>query len=68
MSRAQVPTSMAPVKPIRANKRKRCQVCPSKKDCKTHNICRRCEKYVCRGCTLLYCPACANSSSECGTV
>ncbi|KAE8277773.1 hypothetical protein D5F01_LYC24208 [Larimichthys crocea] len=65
-------TSTAPVNPpLPASKRKRCQVCPSKKDCKTHNVCRGCEKYICRGCALLYCPACANyfcSSSERGSV
>ncbi|XP_027132677.1 piggyBac transposable element-derived protein 4, partial [Larimichthys crocea] len=55
----------APVNPpIPASKRKRFQVCPSKKDCKTYNVCRDCEKYICRRCALLYCPVCANSPSS----
>ncbi|KAE8280234.1 hypothetical protein D5F01_LYC20788 [Larimichthys crocea] len=57
---------VAPVNPpIPASKRKRCQVCPSKKDCKMYNICRGCEKYICRGCVLLYSPS---SSLEHGSV
>ncbi|KAE8277130.1 hypothetical protein D5F01_LYC25059 [Larimichthys crocea] len=71
-SSAAAATSTTPVNPpLPASKRKRCQVCPSKKDCKTQNVCRGCEKYICRGCALLYCPACANyfcSSSERGSV
>ena len=43
-----------------ASKRKRCQICPPKKDCKTHTVCRRCKKYICKGCALAYCPTCAN--------
>ncbi|XP_061899654.1 piggyBac transposable element-derived protein 4-like [Entelurus aequoreus] len=46
--------------PARASKRKRCQLCPQKKDCKTHTVCCRCKKYICKGCTLAYCPTCAN--------
>ncbi|XP_062864356.1 uncharacterized protein LOC134326079 isoform X3 [Trichomycterus rosablanca] len=46
--------------PARASKRKRCQFCPQKKDCKTHTVCCRCKKYFCKGCALAYCPPCAN--------
>lgn len=46
--------------PARASKRKRCQFCPQKKDCKTHTVCCRCKKYICKGCALAYCPTCAN--------
>ena len=43
-----------------ASKRKRCQMCPRKKDCKTHTVCRGCNKYICKGCSLVYCPTCAS--------
>ncbi|XP_061910058.1 uncharacterized protein LOC133654077 [Entelurus aequoreus] len=46
--------------PARASKRKRCQFCPQKEDCKTHTVCCRCKKYICKGCALAYCPTCAN--------
>ncbi|KAI4814434.1 hypothetical protein KUCAC02_003630 [Chaenocephalus aceratus] len=42
-----------------ASKRKRCQICPSKKDRKTHAVCCGCGRYVCKSCALDYCPACA---------
>ncbi|XP_029697657.1 piggyBac transposable element-derived protein 4-like [Takifugu rubripes] len=45
--------------PARPSKRKRCQFCPQKKDCKTHTVCCKCKKYICRSCTLPYCPTCA---------
>ncbi|CAB1349077.1 unnamed protein product, partial [Coregonus sp. 'balchen'] len=49
--------------------RKRCQVCPTKKDCKTHTVCTRCNKYICKGCSHPYCPTCSNwAFSERGTV
>ncbi|XP_038553198.1 piggyBac transposable element-derived protein 4-like [Micropterus salmoides] len=41
-----------------ASKRKRCQICPAKKDSKTFTTCRGCSKYVCRSCALPYCPSC----------
>ncbi|KAI4797378.1 hypothetical protein KUCAC02_025107 [Chaenocephalus aceratus] len=40
-----------------ASKRKRCQICPSKKDRKTHAVCCGCGRYVCKSCALAYCPA-----------
>lgn len=45
-----------------AGKRRRCQFCPSKKDCKTNTMCCTCEKYICKvhAHTLAYCPTCAN--------
>ncbi|XP_068451616.1 piggyBac transposable element-derived protein 4-like [Clinocottus analis] len=42
-----------------ASKRKRCQICPPNKDCKTYTVCNGCNKYICKGCTLAYCPTCA---------
>ncbi|XP_052348595.1 piggyBac transposable element-derived protein 4-like [Oncorhynchus keta] len=38
-----------------ASKRKRCQLCPPKKDSKTHMVCCRCKKYICKGCSHAYC-------------
>ncbi|XP_044063746.1 piggyBac transposable element-derived protein 4-like [Siniperca chuatsi] len=35
-----------------ASKRKRCQICPKKKDSKTHAVCRGCSRYICRSCAL----------------
>lgn len=46
--------------PAGASKRKRCQFCPPKKDCKTHTVCSRCKKYICKSCAFAYCPTCAN--------
>ncbi|XP_014912949.1 piggyBac transposable element-derived protein 4-like [Poecilia latipinna] len=46
--------------PAKPNKRKRCQFCPQKKDCKTYTACCKCKKYICKGLTLPYCPTCAN--------
>ncbi|XP_029986470.1 piggyBac transposable element-derived protein 4-like, partial [Sphaeramia orbicularis] len=57
--RPRLPSSESAVSVVKAvSKRKRCQVCPSKKDCKTRKVCRRCQRYICGGCALLYCPAC----------
>ncbi|KAI4810060.1 hypothetical protein KUCAC02_018910 [Chaenocephalus aceratus] len=36
-----------------ASKRKRCQICPSKKDRKTHAVCCGCGRYVCKSCRKL---------------
>lgn len=44
----------------KASKRKRCQFCPQKKECKTHTVCRKCKKYICKGCSLPYCATCAS--------
>ncbi|XP_062414083.1 piggyBac transposable element-derived protein 4-like isoform X2 [Pungitius pungitius] len=43
-----------------ASKRKRCQICPSKKDSKTHTVCCTCRRYICWGCSRAFCPACAD--------
>ncbi|XP_036834956.1 piggyBac transposable element-derived protein 4-like [Oncorhynchus mykiss] len=43
-----------------ASKRKRCQLCPPKKDSKTHTVCCRCKKYICKGCSHAYCHTCAH--------
>ncbi|XP_067115864.1 piggyBac transposable element-derived protein 4-like [Osmerus mordax] len=51
------PSSSPPVTSC-VSKRKRCQVCPVKKDNKTTTVCRRCKKYVCRACSHVYCPTC----------
>ncbi|XP_029600134.1 piggyBac transposable element-derived protein 4-like [Salmo trutta] len=45
--------------PLVASKRKRCQLCPPKKDAKTHTACCRCKKYICKGCSHAYCHTCA---------
>ncbi|XP_069017652.1 piggyBac transposable element-derived protein 4-like [Embiotoca jacksoni] len=42
-----------------ASKRKRCQICPPKKDSKTHTVCYACKRYICKGCAVACCPACA---------
>ncbi|XP_034385702.1 uncharacterized protein LOC117728888 [Cyclopterus lumpus] len=44
-----------------ASNRKRCQICPSKKDSKTYTVCNGCNKYICKGCSLAlpFCPTCA---------
>lgn len=46
------------------NVRKRCQICPAKKDRKTYNTCRNCNKYICIEHALLYCVECANRQTE----
>nr|XP_046164109.1 piggyBac transposable element-derived protein 4-like [Oncorhynchus gorbuscha] len=45
-----------------ASKRKRCQLCPPKKDSHgvTHTVCCRCKKYICKGCSHAYCHTCAH--------
>ncbi|XP_045556506.1 piggyBac transposable element-derived protein 4 [Salmo salar] len=45
--------------PLVASKRKRCQLCPPKKDAKTHTACCRCKKYICKACSHAYCHTCA---------
>lgn len=40
-------TATTPVMPS-DSKRKRCQVCPSNKDRKTHTLCFHCKKYICK--------------------
>ena len=51
--------ALAAAAPLGASKRKRCQMCPRKKDLKTHTVCRGCKKYICKGCSLVYCNMCA---------
>ncbi|KAJ8002384.1 hypothetical protein DPEC_G00179500 [Dallia pectoralis] len=58
------PAPEAPAPDNRASKRKRCQMCPSKKDRKTHTVCGRCNKYICKDCSRAYCTACANWGSS----
>ncbi|XP_064841881.1 piggyBac transposable element-derived protein 4-like [Oncorhynchus masou masou] len=54
-------TAVALVAPATgASKRKRCQLCPPKKDSKTHTVCCRCKKYICKGCSHAYCHTCAH--------
>lgn len=43
-----------------ASKRKRCQLCPPKKDSKTHTVCCRCKRYICKGCSHAYCRTCSH--------
>ena len=50
----------AAASPLGASKKKRCQMCPRKKDFKTHTVCRGCNKYICKGCSLVYCNMCAS--------
>ena len=56
-ARPKRPSSIAPAAaaPLRASKRKRCQMCPRKKDLKTQTVCSGCKKYICKGCSLVYC-------------
>ena len=60
-ARPECPASSIPLAaaPLGASKRKRCQICPRKKDCKTHTMCRGCNKYICKGCSHVYCATCA---------
>ena len=51
--------ALAAAAPLGASKRKRCQMCPTKKDFKTHAVSRGCNKYICKGCSLVYCNMCA---------
>ncbi|CAB4061010.1 unnamed protein product [Lepeophtheirus salmonis] len=44
---------------FKASNRKRCQFCAEKKDNKTNNTCFKCNKYICKGCSLSYCSSCA---------
>ncbi|XP_053296890.1 piggyBac transposable element-derived protein 4-like [Pleuronectes platessa] len=46
--------------PLRDNKRKRkrCYNCPRRNDTKTGNICCRCDNYICKGCSHIYCSSC----------
>uniref|UniRef100_A0A671U995 PiggyBac transposable element-derived protein domain-containing protein n=1 Tax=Sparus aurata TaxID=8175 RepID=A0A671U995_SPAAU len=53
-------TSSAVSPPGTHNKRKRCQICPAKKDRKTQTVCSGCKTFICKGCTLPYCPTCAH--------
>lgn len=67
------PAALAPTGPATApggaSKRKRCHICPPKKDCKRHTMCCRCKKYICKGFALAYYPTCANwGFSEGGTL
>ncbi|KAG5900712.1 hypothetical protein JTB14_038230 [Gonioctena quinquepunctata] len=39
-------------------KRKRCGLCPPKKDRKTSYVCRACEKPICLKCCCTVCPDC----------
>ena len=54
-ARPKRPSSIAPAAaaPLRVSKRKRCQMCPRK------NSDRGCNKYICKGCSLVYCNMCA---------
>ncbi|XP_070982190.1 piggyBac transposable element-derived protein 4-like [Oncorhynchus clarkii lewisi] len=54
------PAAAAPAAPPVVSKRKRCQLCPPKKDAKTHTACCRCKKYICKGCSHTYCHTCAH--------
>ncbi|XP_067108275.1 LOW QUALITY PROTEIN: piggyBac transposable element-derived protein 4-like [Osmerus mordax] len=51
-------SSAGPTSPVPASKRKRCRVCPVKKDRKTFTVCRGCKRPVCKSCSHVYCPTC----------
>ncbi|XP_071747453.1 piggyBac transposable element-derived protein 4-like [Lepeophtheirus salmonis] len=54
------PDDQASTSTFKASKRKRCQFCPKEKDNKTNNTtCLKCNKYICKGCSLSYCSSCA---------
>ncbi|XP_071256255.1 piggyBac transposable element-derived protein 4-like [Salvelinus alpinus] len=59
-ARPQARERAAAAAPLGASKRKRCQLCPPKKDAKTHTACCRCKKYICKGCSHPYCHTCAH--------
>ena len=44
--------ALAAAAPLGASKKKRCQMCPRKKDCKTHNVCHGCNKSSARAAHL----------------
>ena len=46
--------ALAATIPAVTSKRKRCHICPPKKDCKTHTVCGRCRKYIFKGCSLAF--------------
>ncbi|XP_055010215.1 piggyBac transposable element-derived protein 4-like [Boleophthalmus pectinirostris] len=48
-------------RPKTSNKRKRCQICPSKKDRKTQTVCSECNKYMCGQCSVQFCQPCSNA-------
>ncbi|CAB4055038.1 unnamed protein product [Lepeophtheirus salmonis] len=49
------PDDQASTSTFKASKRKRCQFCPKEKDNKMNNTCFKCNKYICKGCSLSYC-------------
>lgn len=49
---------------IKANVRKRCQVCPVKKDHKTNYTCESCNKYFCFEYIVPFCADCTNDNDS----
>ncbi|XP_032364125.1 LOW QUALITY PROTEIN: piggyBac transposable element-derived protein 4-like [Etheostoma spectabile] len=48
-----------PDTPRMQSKRKRCQLCPERKDRKSHIVCGGCKRYICGSCTrAYYCAEC----------
>ena len=43
------PNQVPPVANTKVQKRKRCNFCPAKKDCKTGTTYSKCEKHICKG-------------------
>lgn len=46
---------------VGTSKRKRCAICPSKKDRKTNTFCSMCKKPICKECAINVCPLCKNT-------
>ncbi|CAB4065594.1 unnamed protein product [Lepeophtheirus salmonis] len=49
------PDDQASTSTFKASKRKRCQFCPKEKGNNTNNTCFKCNKCICKGCSLSYC-------------
>lgn len=44
-----------------ASKRKRCSICPYKKDRKTNSVCSSCKIPICNTCSIIVCPNCSEN-------
>ncbi|CAB4059157.1 unnamed protein product [Lepeophtheirus salmonis] len=53
------PDNQSSTSTFKASTRKRCQFCSKEKDNKTNKPCFKCNKYICKGCSLSYCSSCA---------
>ncbi|VEL42457.1 unnamed protein product [Protopolystoma xenopodis] len=56
-----LPERPAPVVTNVASKRKRCSICPYKKDRKTNSVCSSCKIPICNTCSIIVCPNCLDN-------